>query len=159
MRDALQVEYGIRTLPVIMCGKHGKPYFEEYAEIHFNYSHTKHMVACGLCTHEIGVDIEELRPVKDSLMKKVCHPEEYEWVISQKNPNEAMIRLWTIKEAYVKKLGCGITTDLALLNFTEILKQGGSGLYKDCRITTIRIGVSWLAVCHPSDITVMFRSL
>ena len=47
---------------------HGKPYFPEHPDVHFNLSHTAGAVLVGLSDRPVGVDIEHIRPVSQRTM-------------------------------------------------------------------------------------------
>lgn len=115
LRLALEENYGIDEPVVFSYGNHGKPYLRDYPRIHFNLSHCKNAVACVLSAGEIGVDVQEIIPVSDTVARSVLTQKEYaEFKISSK-PFELFCEYWTIKESYVKRTGQGIQTD-----FTEL---------------------------------------
>lgn len=106
----------------------GKPYLSSHPELKFNISHTvSHLnpetVSCiviGFSSEEIGVDAEYLRPVKSNLARKICAPVEYSAYETCSAPDEYLVRLWTLKEAYVKYTGSGLRTDFKELHFEQI---------------------------------------
>ncbi len=154
LEDALKEEYGIHTLPLILCSELGKPFFPDYPNIHFNYSHSKNYVACGISDREIGVDIEDVRKVKESLLRTICHENEYRWVMqsdAEEEINSRTILLWTIKEAFLKQRGTGINCRLNTLDFSPVLFRGGEAIYGDKYIKVTRLGSSYLSFCAFSD--------
>ena len=64
LRQALREEYGLTELPRIETGEKGKPFFPERPDIHFNLSHCQTAVACALDASPLGVDVQELRPLR-----------------------------------------------------------------------------------------------
>ncbi|KAL1833665.1 hypothetical protein ACET3Z_003316 [Daucus carota] len=103
---------------------HGKPevdwqQIEDWhpQQLHFNISHTKSLVACGVSTHNpIGIDIEEKeRKIKHSISsfaKRYFSQQEVQLLCSISDPEiqrQEFIKLWTLKEAYVKALGRGFS--------------------------------------------------
>lgn len=44
----IRKEYSLKELPAIGKGIYGKPYFPEYPEICFNYSHADAGILCGI---------------------------------------------------------------------------------------------------------------
>nr|XP_017244007.1 PREDICTED: 4'-phosphopantetheinyl transferase gsp-like isoform X1 [Daucus carota subsp. sativus]XP_017244010.1 PREDICTED: 4'-phosphopantetheinyl transferase gsp-like isoform X1 [Daucus carota subsp. sativus]XP_017244011.1 PREDICTED: 4'-phosphopantetheinyl transferase gsp-like isoform X1 [Daucus carota subsp. sativus] len=86
-------------------------------QLHFNISHTESLVACGVTTHNpIGIDIEEKeRKIKHSISsfaKRYFSQQEVQLLSSISDPEiqrQEFIKLWTLKEAYVKALGRGFS--------------------------------------------------
>lgn len=64
LRHALREEYGLTELPRIETGEKGKPFFPERPELHFNLSHCQTAAACALDASPLGVDVQELRPLR-----------------------------------------------------------------------------------------------
>lgn len=120
----LQKEYRMQTLPHMEPSAQGKPYFPEYPEIRFNYSHSRQGILCGLWDTEIGVDIERLIPWREKLVRRICH--ERERALLRKTAEEAacerlLTRIWTAKESYLKCVGTGIRVDLCTLDFSDCI--------------------------------------
>ncbi|MCH5206182.1 MAG: 4'-phosphopantetheinyl transferase superfamily protein [Oscillospiraceae bacterium] len=97
-------------------GSHGKPYLKD-SELQFSLSHTKGAVCAGFSDDsdkgEIGVDIERKdRRVSRDLFKRVLSDEE----LLQVKSGEDFVRFWVQKEAFLKRLGLGITRDLRGVN-------------------------------------------
>lgn len=94
-------------------GPHGKPYIKDSA-LQFSLSHTGNAVCLAFSENgEIGVDIErKSRAVKPELYKRVLCDEELAAVDS----GEDFIRFWVQKEAFLKRLGIGVSRDLRGVN-------------------------------------------
>ncbi len=90
----------------------GKPYLKEYPQIHFNLSHCDRGCACVLADSEAGVDIQDGRSITRAMMCRVCHPDELAYLAAADNPTKEFIRLWAMKEAWVKMEGTGISVPL-----------------------------------------------
>lgn len=104
----------------IKKGKHGKPYLADYPELFFNISHTAGSVWLALDEEEIGIDAEHIRPVKESVIRKVLSPQEQEQY-RQCPPDDREIlffRFWTLKESFLKAIGIGITVPLPSVSFS-----------------------------------------
>jgi len=93
---------------ILGYGDHGKPYFENFPDFHFNISHSGKYVAVAFSKKEIGVDIEAVRDVNLKIAGRFFTEQEKEFA---KNA-QAFFCVWTRKEAYVKKTGCGISIPL-----------------------------------------------
>ncbi|XP_068652209.1 uncharacterized protein [Aristolochia californica] len=85
--------------------------------LHFNISHTSSLIACGVTTiAQIGIDVEEKqRKTKNNVAafaRRYFSPQETEYLNTFSDPEkqrEEFIKLWTLKEAYVKALGRGFS--------------------------------------------------
>ncbi|KAI3732863.1 hypothetical protein L1987_64073 [Smallanthus sonchifolius] len=85
--------------------------------LHFNLSHTSSLIACGVIVGSpIGIDVEEKqRTLKSNILsfaKRYFSCEEVEVLSAISDPEvqrHEFIKLWTLKEAYVKALGTGFS--------------------------------------------------
>ncbi|XP_074311809.1 uncharacterized protein LOC141647497 isoform X2 [Silene latifolia] len=85
--------------------------------LHFNISHTSSLIACGISTYSpIGIDVEEkTRILKNNVMsfaRRFFCPDEVEHLAKILDPELQrleFLKLWTLKEAYVKALGRGFS--------------------------------------------------
>ena len=97
--------------------KNGKPYIPSAS--FFNISHSGSFVVCAVSDSEVGVDIEEIRKMKPTLIKSILSPGEL--IDSQKFSGAALQRLlcekWVRKEAYLKLLGVGLRKSPTSLAF------------------------------------------
>ncbi len=107
-------------------GAYGKPYLKG-GGVWFSLSHTKNAVCAAFSENgEIGVDIERAdRKVSKSLYKRVLSPSEMERVRSARD----FLCAWVCKEAFLKRLGIGISRDLrgvdsSSLPDTALLEHG-----------------------------------
>ncbi len=94
-------------------GDKGKPFLLNDEKIHFNISHSKDMVICGVSDTDIGVDIENTnRKSKNYLdiANRFFSRSEYNFV--KTGSIQDFFKIWTLKESYVKAIGTGITIPL-----------------------------------------------
>ncbi|XP_024629317.1 uncharacterized protein [Medicago truncatula] len=85
--------------------------------LHFNISHTSSLIACGVTVGSpIGIDVEEKqRRLKNDILafaRRYFSPHEVEMLAHIVDPElrrQEFIKLWTLKEAYVKALGRGFS--------------------------------------------------
>lgn len=98
-------------------GTHGKPYLKD-GGVQFSLSHTGGAICAAFSDkEEIGVDIERKdRRVNDVMYKRVLSDEEMFLLTS----NSDFLRFWVQKEAFLKRLGIGITRDLRGVNSPEL---------------------------------------
>lgn len=102
-----------RDVP-IESGVHGKPEIGGHDGLHFNLSHSGDRALLAVSRHgPIGVDIEVARPGRPfrRLARRFFHPAEYDWLQGLPAGDSAagFYRLWTLKEAYLKAIGTGLT--------------------------------------------------
>jgi hypothetical protein len=119
----------------------GKPFLPD-SPMHFSISHTKNEYVLGFSIQqEIGVDMELNFPGKDLhvLAEYAFSPDEL--LISGANSDEStFLKIWTLKEAYLKATGIGLIDALPTLHvvtgpplsitdpfFCGILQVGPSG--------------------------------
>lgn len=117
---ALRAEYGRETLPQIISDENGKPHFDDGAAA-FNYSHCRGAVLCGLSAEAIGVDIEPARPCGDRLAKYICAPRELELLQQYSHKEAYLIKLWVLKESFLKFTGQGLRIDPKQLDMSDVL--------------------------------------
>jgi 4'-phosphopantetheinyl transferase len=91
----------------------GKPYLIG-SNLHFNLSHSGRYAVVGVCAASaIGVDVEEIRVIPEchDLARKYFAPHEAAWIRegADEEQLERFYRLWTIKEAFVKATGDGMS--------------------------------------------------
>lgn len=96
---------------------YGKPYWPE-ANYSFNLSHSGNWLACSIGQEENGVDIESLEEISMQIVKMYFSSIEYEWIIAQPETSRSLeiLKLWTIKESYLKYHGVGINQSLDLID-------------------------------------------
>jgi len=104
--------------------KWGKPEIDAQGDmLRFNLTHTRGLVACAMTmVDDLGVDAESSDRRVDfvALARKFFAPSEAEYVSSlpQVDQGPAFLRLWTLKEAFIKAVGKGLSTALAKFSFT-----------------------------------------
>lgn len=120
----IRKEYSLKELPAIGKGIYGKPYFPEYQEICFNYSHADAGILCGIAETPLGVDIERLIHPTERLIRAVCHENEKKMLLAIEDPAVQIryfSKIWTAKESYLKCIGTGIRQKLSNLDLSEVL--------------------------------------
>ncbi|MBD5095557.1 MAG: 4'-phosphopantetheinyl transferase superfamily protein [Lachnospiraceae bacterium] len=129
LQEIVEREFGLKPDDILIGkGENGKPYLKEYPEYKYNISHSGDMVMMAYSKQELGVDIEELR-IKDTKVAKRCFvPHEYLYVLNGNDEpvfdgcgedkmnaerSRRFFEIWTLKEAYLKLSGKGISVPLS----------------------------------------------
>jgi len=110
---------------------HGLPW------LRFNLSHTRGLVACAVTAEaDIGLDVEDLerREASPGLAERNFAPSEAAMIaaLAPEARHETFLKVWTLKEAFVKATGDGIGLGLDRFAFTldpPVLRfaPGGAG--------------------------------
>ena len=139
---ALKEEFGIEEAVVFGYNENGKPFLKDYPHIHFNLSHCKKAVACAVSDSEVGVDIQDIRPVSDKVAKRVLTEVEHKRFKQAQVPDEYFCEIWTVKESFLKRTGQGIRADLREISadgITEKTVYRGDGYY--CCVTGLNVHI------------------
>ncbi len=116
-----QIRFALQT--------HGKPYVAspDLAKQPFNIAHTDGLVICGVGgdAHElVGIDVERLdRQTDAALAERYFSPPEIEYLhgkADEQGRQDAFLRIWTLKESFIKAIGTGLQTPLADFAFVDI---------------------------------------
>jgi len=108
-----------------VLNSHGKPAVTNPMELplQFNLSHTSNSVALAVTLgREIGVDVEKIKTVEQvrGLASRCFTEEENDYLFD--GDNESLLwrffKLWTLKEAYIKACGRGLSISLQALSFS-----------------------------------------
>lgn len=114
---ALEREYGIESY-TLGKSSHGKPYLEGYDNIKINLSHCSGLAVCAVGEYALGVDCEQLRAVRDGVVRRVCTENEAYDIEHSETPKLTFTRLWTLKESFVKAVGRGISYPMKNAEFS-----------------------------------------
>jgi len=111
LRRLLSTHFGITGDLEFGYGPYGKPFLKSYPDIHFNISHCPKAVFCAVSDSPIGVDVEEIQ-YDENVAREVFSESELESIRSAESPEIRFTELWTMKEAYLKLQGTGLSDDL-----------------------------------------------
>jgi 4'-phosphopantetheinyl transferase len=111
--------------------KYGKPFLNNNQKFHFNVSHSGNWVVCAIDNNPIGIDIEKIDKIDLNISNHFFSNKESIYLMNQ--PCEHRLSyfydLWTLKESYIKALGCGLS--LPLNSFSIKLKDSSILLETD----------------------------
>jgi 4'-phosphopantetheinyl transferase len=104
----------------------GKPFIEGPAAqppLHFNLAHTHGLVVCAVSTAHprLGVDVESIdrRTAALDIADSHFSPAECAWLrgVPTERLHQAFMQLWTLKEAWIKATGEGLSATLSQCTF------------------------------------------
>lgn len=114
LKYALSQNYAIQESKMnFSYNQFGKPYLSDYSDIHFNISHSGGWVVCAVGDAPIGVDVEQIDSVRYEVIECFTVAEQIfiRQCISQGNL-DVSLKLWTLKESYIKAIGKGLNIPL-----------------------------------------------
>lgn len=91
-----------------------KPFLPDLPAVHFNFSHSGKYLALAISDSEVGLDLQETAMRHTDSLKiarRYFTEDEYRALLScdtSEEKDSLFFLLWTIKEAYLKYLGCGL---------------------------------------------------
>jgi 4'-phosphopantetheinyl transferase len=129
LQDARRIEFSY--------GAFGKPQLVGEYQLAFNVSKSEDLAVIAVCEGgPIGVDMEKIQSMPDamSIARSYFTQREFDWLMSQPEADRisSFFRCWTLKEAYTKADGRGLTFPL---NAFDVVSQTVDGRFEAC--TTI----------------------
>lgn len=111
----------------IVFGEVKKPYFKN-SSYYFNTSHSGTKVLCVISDKEVGCDIEQIKEKDTEVAVRFFAQNEAGYI---GDDLDKFFKIWTLKEAYAKCLGKGLT--LPLNSFEICVYEDTPYLYGDNR--------------------------
>lgn len=94
----------------LILNEFNKPYLKVNKDIYFNISHSKDLIALIISDKECGIDIEYInQDAPLNISNKILSDNELNIYNKEDNKILYLFKVWTIKEAYYKALGVGIS--------------------------------------------------
>jgi 4'-phosphopantetheinyl transferase len=133
----------------------GKPHLVESSDVSFSIAHCDGRVACAACFGiPVGVDVEPAaRDVDLESLRRFLAAEEVGWVLGTPADRRAdtLLRIWTLKEAFAKATGDGLSDTLRDIAFeldpVRMRVRAPSITRADrWRFEQQKIGTHWLAL-------------
>lgn len=113
MRYSLFTGRGIRFTGEPLLGKYGKPYIQGAEDFFFSASHSGKWVVTAYGSSQVGADVEVIKSGSSSIAEGCFTQSEQDYVFADdEGADERFIKLWTLKESYIKYLGTGLSTPL-----------------------------------------------
>jgi len=93
----------------IEVDENGKGRIENRDNLFFNISHSKEYVVLALSDEEVGIDIQEIKPLKANVPKRFFTDIDNEYIDpSEEGGIERFTEVWSAKESFAKLTGNGI---------------------------------------------------
>lgn len=104
----------------IEYGELGKPSLKEHPEVHYNVSHADGIAVAMAGERECGIDAESVRAYRPNVIKRVFSEREKTLIEAAPEEERSLLffRLWTLKEAYVKAIGIGVSYPMNTVEFS-----------------------------------------
>ena len=80
-----------------------------YCPYQFSISHTDGLCVVAISIDEVGVDVEKIKPYRLKI-ERIFTPLDCEFINGSEQKERTFYQIWTSKEAYVKALGTGLST-------------------------------------------------
>jgi 4'-phosphopantetheinyl transferase len=116
LADILKKDYGMKQCPEILKDEYGKPYLEGHL-LCFNVSHSGEYLAIVISENPVGVDIQKTQEIKPGMYRKVVRGEEQNLIGEERQKD--FLRLWALKESFVKADGRGLRISMKDYYFVE----------------------------------------
>lgn len=162
LQDIAEKECGISAKELkISTNDNGKPYIDGYGDFHFNISHSDSMLVIAYGDCELGIDVEKLKENDITVAKRCFTKEEYEYIIGDisldchTKPQDRFCKIWTMKEAYLKYKGTGISVPL---NSFAVNPTEGKVSGEEVSIFSTIMGEYMISICTSSkeDVQIKF---
>lgn len=115
---------------------YGKPYLTNTSDVLFNVSHSGNYIICGVSSKPVGVDVEEFGKAPLEVAEYFFNMDEKR-ALREKSGEEAdklFYALWTLKEAYLKRVGIGLQ-NLSQCSFSINSENGEITCFVNGKIT------------------------
>ena len=105
---------------MLAVGEHGKPFLAERPDVRFNLSHADCIAACIVSERECGIDCERVRAYRPNVVRRVFTAEEQALLgaVPEEERDLLFFRIWTLKEAFVKAVGRGLSYPMSSVGFS-----------------------------------------
>ncbi len=135
--------------PNLTYGENGKPYLADKSDTFFSITHSDKWVFLAVSDGEIGIDAQIPHKVCPRLAARSTTPEELSWVKLDTEPH--FTRLWTMKEAYLKYTGTGLTVPIREVTIS-VPPADGYDEQNDCYWALLTYEGVPLSVCSKKTI-------
>jgi len=109
---------------------YGKPFLVNNPDLHFNISHSTDYVACVIDDDPCGIDVEAIKTIDLKIAERFFCEQEREYILNtpMQYHSRAFYEIWTMKEAYIKRDGRGLS--LPLTSFSVLAETDSVYFHK-----------------------------
>ena len=168
LRFSLKEACGYSEQIVTQYHEHGKPFIKDLENFVYNMSHSGEWVVVAYTYDEtgtvkdakVGVDVEKIREFTncEKLAIRFFANKEQEYIFSVKSDAEKAARfteVWTLKESYLKYLGCGLSQSLesfAVDAATGQIQEASAKMVADVSVKSFVLGEEYyISVCSNDE--------
>ncbi len=90
----------------------GRPWAAAAPSLYLSLSHSGEYAVCALGDEPLGVDVQQIGPLRPGVLKRFYSEKEREMVADAPEKEREFARIWARKESYVKALGRGLSMPL-----------------------------------------------
>ena len=147
LQELVQSRLGITPSELVLeKNECGKPSVKGHPDFYFNLSHAGEYIVLGHGDATLGIDIERIREKNEKVAKRCFTEQEYAYVLDgdEDAQRSRFYRLWTMKEAYLKLTGQGISVPL---NSFEIDPVRQIVIGTEYRFVTRQMDDYWITLC------------
>ncbi len=151
----------------IAYGPHGKPYVSSNDNQYFNITNTSdpkyqlYHIAIAFSLQPIGIDMEHPRTISVSLATKLLSDQEQDFYHKAVDKQQFLLQYWTLKEAYTKYTGEGLTMDLSTLSFVSN-DRNEFRLLNDPTLQFYHLSLNnhlFLSICSKTHLNIVYQSI
>lgn len=136
----------------IRYGTHGKP---EIEGCFFNISHSHDLAVCVIADAPVGCDVEKKGRFREGIAERFFTEQEVFYLkqFEGEGKRDEFLRLWTMKESYLKMTGEGLQFSLDRIEFEidEDVKVYRDGKLCNCKIKEYDFADYKITVCSEED--------
>ncbi|WP_066874814.1 4'-phosphopantetheinyl transferase family protein [Clostridium mediterraneense] len=169
IRTELMEKFNLKNKEInFIENKYGKPRIIELEDFYFNLSHSGSYIVAAISDSEVGIDIEEMQEFQDfkEIAENFFSKEEVTYILegTKEETVDRFYEIWTLKEAYVKFKGKGLS--IPLESFTIFfdrhnnikVKKSGEESYEFLKLIEI-LPKYKLALCSFKNNNIIIKEL
>lgn len=152
LNEAVHRNWPVQRLPLtIETDEKGKPFCRALPG-YFSLSHSGDYAVCAVSSQPLGVDIQKKVRYRADLPERCFSSDEREQLFKAADRDDEFIRIWALKESFVKAMGCGLSVPLNTFSALTAAREIGAGFWHaeigEYRLSVCVCGTS---VLHPDE--------